>query len=97
MQRLPATLRDLFRRFHGRRAGKIRVGDFYVPKSLILLGRAVAVVYETDKRNGGGDGMLAEYIHEFETPVALFMDERAGKQLYLIGNRVRVSEAGIEN
>ncbi len=90
-------LSSLFRRFHGRAPTKKEIGGFYVPESLIRLGRAVAVVYECDKLHGGGDGKQAQYIHEFETPVALFMDERAGKQLYIIGPKLVVTKDGIEN
>jgi len=94
---LTGRLAALFRRFHGRGPSKKDVGGFYDPQSLILLGRAVAVVYEIDKRNGGGDGKTATYIHEFEAPAALFMDERAGKQLYILGPQIVVTERGIEN
>lgn len=96
-RRLPAALARLFSRFHGKRPSKAELGGFYDPKSLIYLGRAVAIVYESDKLNGGGDGKSAQYIHDFETPAALFMDERAGKQLYILGPKIKVTDAGIEN
>lgn len=96
-QQLAGRLKALFHRFHGRAPTKKEVGGFYVPKSLVCLGRAVAIVYESDKLHGGGDGKEAHYIHEFETPVGLYMDERAGKQLYIIGPKVIVTEDGIEN
>lgn len=72
---------ELFQAFHGKMPGNREVTPFYDPAELITLGRAVAVVYETNKRNGGGDGRLNRFIHEFETPAGLFMDERGGKQL----------------
>ena len=96
-RRLPASLKSLFRMFHGKTPKAVQPATFYDPKSLIHLGRAVAIVYETDKLHGGGDGKICEYIHDFETEVHLFMDERRGKQLYLIGNRLTVTKAGIEN
>lgn len=96
-RRLPPFLSRLFHRFHGRPAGRPQVGGFYDPKSLIYLGRAVAIVYESDKFHGGGDGKTADYMHEFETPAALFMDERAGKQLYILGPQIKVTRHGIEN
>lgn len=87
----------LFRRFNGRAPTKQEIGGFYVPESLIFLGRAVAIVYESDKVNGGGVGKLDRFIHEFESPCALFMDERAGKQLYILGPEIKVTKSGIEN
>jgi len=86
-----------FQRFHGRRPAFVYKADLYIPSKLILLGRAVAIVYETDKRHGGGDGRVSEYIHDFETPVGLFMDERGKRQLYLIGEKLVVTDRGIEN
>lgn len=64
---------------------------------MIHLGRAVAIVYETDKLHGGGDGKMAEYIHEFETPVGVFMDETGKKQLYILGHALKITNRGIEN
>ncbi len=71
--------------------------QFHVPKTLIFLGQAVAVVYLANKKHGGGNGTLIEYTHEFETPVDLFMDETGKTQLYLIGKKVVVTDNGIEN
>jgi len=91
-------LRKGYEAFHGhppRVEGSIR---FNPPKTgLVRLGKATAIEYECDKLNGGGDGTMAVYRHEFETPVALFMDASGKRQLYLIGNRLKVTEAGIEN
>ena len=97
MKRLGPHIASLFQAFHGHRAGKPKITEFHDPKSLVYLGKAVAIVYESDKKNGGGDGRLNAFIHEFETPVGLYMDERAEKQLYLLGRALRVSDAGIEN
>lgn len=86
-----------FREFHGRRPAFAYHADFYIPSKLIFLGRAIAIIYEIDKKNGGGDGTVAEYIHDFETPVGLFMDERGKRQLYLIGEKLKVTKDGVEN
>jgi len=67
------------------------------PKQLIYLGKAVSIIYENNKFNGGGDGKVAHYKHDFETPCFLYMDQTAKRQLYIIGNRLKVTEAGIEN
>jgi hypothetical protein len=63
----------------------------------VCLGEAVAIEYACDKNNGGGDGTMAVYRHEFETPVKLFMDTTRRRQLYIIGSKVKVTDAGIEN
>lgn len=83
--------------FHGKRTKKERDVNFHVPKGLIVLGKAVAIEYECDKLNGGGDGKKAVYRHEFETPVLVCMDETMKKQLYVIGPKLIVTDAGIEN
>jgi hypothetical protein len=64
------------------------------PKVLVLLGRAVAIEYECDKHNGGGDGTKAIYRHEFHKGDILATDQEA-KTLYIIGSRLRVNSRGI--
>lgn len=93
---MPTPL-ELYRAFHGRRKAPWKRTDFHVPKALIFLGQAVSIVYLSNKRNGGGDGKLCEYEHEFETPVDLYMDERGKTQLYLLGKRLFVNQDGIQN
>jgi hypothetical protein len=83
--------------FHGKRTRKERDVNFHVPKGLVVLGRAVAIEYECDKLNGGGDGQKAVYRHEFETPSLVCMDETMKKQIYIIGSRLIVTTEGIEN
>lgn len=86
-----------YRQFHGRRSRRKRSWDFHPPKGLVILGKAIAVEYECDKYNGGGDGTRAVYRHKFETPCFVCMDETGRRQLYIVGNRLKVTEAGIEN
>ncbi len=93
---MPTPL-DRYRQFHGRGRPKVSATDFHYPKTLIYLGRVVAIAYDSDKKNGGGDGKPCIYEHEFETPVGLFMDERGKKQLYLLGPKMFVNEDGIQN
>jgi len=83
--------------FHGHEPNLEGELDFHVPEYLTVLGRAHAIEYVTDKKHGGGDGTYAVYRHEFETPAVLVMDERRGKQLYILGPKVTVSRKGIEN
>lgn len=85
------------KQFHGRGVRSKSSYDFHKPKKLVILGRAVAIEYETDKWNGGGDGTVAVYRHEFETPAIVCMDERGRKQIYVLGDSLLVTDAGIEN
>lgn len=87
----------LYRKFHGRTRPPMTRTEFHIPKTLVFLGRAVSIVYLSNKKNGGGDGKPCEYEHEFETPVDLFMDERGKTQLYLLGRQLFVNEDGIQN
>jgi hypothetical protein len=88
---------DRYREFHGKNPRRQTGQRFHIPKQLVLLGKAVAIEYETDKLNGGGDGRRAVYRHEFETPAIVCMDETAHNQLYVIGSKIKVTDAGIEN
>ena len=87
----------LFRRFHGRNPSVKGRAFFHAPKKFIELGQAVAIVYKTDKLNGGGDGKMCEYVHEFETPCVLLADETFKGQLYIMGNSLKITKNGIEN
>jgi hypothetical protein len=90
--------RSAYRAFHGRRVRRVKKIRFDNPKPpLICLGEAVAIEYACDKLNGGGDGKLAVYRHEFTTPVKVFMDQTKKRQLYIVGERLKVTDAGIEH
>lgn len=86
-----------YKEFHGKNPKGISNVNFHVPKNLIVIGKAVAVEYKCDKLHGGGDGKMAVYRHEFETPAIVAMDEKMHGQLYIIGSKIKVTEAGIEN
>lgn len=88
---------DQYRMFHGKSPVKISAHNFHIPQYLVLLGKAVAIEYEIDKVNGGGDGKKHVYRHTFEKPTFLCMDERSGKSLYITGKHLTITEAGIEN
>lgn len=64
------------------------------PLVLVMLGRAVAIEYESDKLNGGGDGTKATYRHEF-APGDVLATDQDGRTLYVIGPRLRVNSRGI--
>jgi len=89
--------RKRLNQFHGRNVRWKKNINFHVPRTLVYLGKAIAVEYECDKWNGGGDGTKAVYRHEFETPCVVAMDETGKKQLYIIGNKLKVTDAGVEN
>lgn len=92
------SLQSRYYQFHGRNPRSKKRIDFDVPtKGLVRLGKAIAIEYECDKWHGGGDGKKAVYRHEFETPCFLYMDNTGRRQLYIIGERLKVTEAGIEN
>ena len=86
-----------YQEFHGRNPRSFSRRRFHVPQHLIKLGTAYAIEYVSDKWNGGGDGKRAIYRHRFESPATLYMDETGHRQLYLMGSRLEVTEAGIEN
>jgi hypothetical protein len=88
---------EKYEMFHGKRAKVVKQVNLKTPKQLILLGKAHAIEYVTNKINGGGDGTTATYRHVFETPCILAMDQSARNQLYIIGSKLKVTEAGIEN
>lgn len=92
-----SIMKTKYKSFHGREPGRFLYSQFYIPRSLIYLGRAVSITYESDKKHGGGDGYPCNYIHKFTTPVDLYMDERGRVQLYLIGRSLKVTSRGIEN
>lgn len=83
--------------FHGATPRKVTTTNFRVPKGLIFLGLAHKIEYISDKYNGGGDGKEAVYVHEFAKSTKLYMDETGNGQLYIIGPKLKVREAGIIN
>lgn len=89
-------LADYFE-FHGKPPARWRNVDFHLPKRLVVLGKAIAIEYECSKKHGGGDGTKAIYRHKFETPMVLCMDERKGKQLYILGGKLKVTNSGVEH
>lgn len=70
---------------------------FVPPKGMVILGEVVAVEYQTDKLNGGGDGTMATYRHKFDRGSVLCADEKMKHQLYIIGKKIKVTSAGIEH
>lgn len=96
-QDLFGTSDNGYQNFHGRKPKYRGNLNFHNPKKLIRLGRALETTYISDKWNGGGDGTYAAYKHKHNPGVSLYMDERNRGQLYLIGKKLKVTDAGIEN
>ena len=92
-----SSLLESYKEFHGKNPRRITSGKFHDPKNLIFLGRAHKIEYLSNKRNGGGDGKTAIYVHTFSPGTKLYMDERKKGQLYILGARLKVTEDGIEN
>jgi len=58
--------------------------------------RALSIVYESNKKHGGGDGQVAQYVHKFGKSVYLWTNET--NSVYLLGGgNLVVTERGIVN
>jgi len=98
------SLQSGYEQFHGHAPRTKRAWNFHCPKGFVILGKAIAIEYRTDKLNGGGDGKSAIYRHEFDDKAVsrngstlLLMDERQRKQLYIVGEKLIVTDRGIEH
>lgn len=79
-----------FKRFHGRNPDKESAVDFTPPKSLVYLGRAVAVEYESTKKLYGNHRPRL-YRHKFSGGVRLLAHPN-GKWVLVHGGKFRVSD-----
>jgi hypothetical protein len=86
-----------YEEFHWKLPAKLTRVDMHIPRTLISLGEAVAVEYRCTKRNGGGDGKAHVWRHKFTRGTILAMDETGKRQLYILGPRLKVTQAGIEH
>jgi len=85
----------VFRRFHGHDPDNSFIVRFNQPKKLVLLGEAVEIVYRSDKRAGGGTGKPLYFRHRFGKNTFLAADGTAKNQLYIIGDKLKITGAGI--
>ena len=83
--------------FHGKKPPSKKVMNFRNPQCLTIDGYGHTIEYETNKKHGGGDGKPAVYYHRFESPVSIFHESNRKNTSYIIGNKLRVTSAGIEN
>jgi hypothetical protein len=87
-------LARLFRTFHGFPADRVRRAQHprLVPRALVDLGRLCGVIYASDR---GCRGTPRTFIHFMRSCPRLACDP-AGRQLYIVGGRYRVTTRGIE-
>jgi hypothetical protein len=85
---------DLFKRFHCFAAPQVirKPCRRVIPPVLVHLGQLRGLIYSSDR---GQRGSPRTFIHVMETPPALACDP-AGRQLYILGGRYRVTSRGIE-
>lgn len=85
--------RDMRRTFHGHSEGRDwELKSF--PKEWESLGPARAIVYESDKVNGGGTGSVEHFIHEFSPGARAYV---SGEYLIVLGEKIRVDASGVRN
>jgi hypothetical protein len=80
-----------FHRFPARQVMRVACRRV-IPKVLVHLGTLRGLIYSSDR---GEPGCPRNYIHFMETPPRLACDP-AGRQLYILGGRYRVTVRGIE-
>lgn len=80
-----------YRRFHKKEPDKITEIDFPTPKTLVCLGRAVAVEYESKKKFVGQKRKTNVFRHEIGKGVMIYTDE-TGKWLFVSGGRFHVTD-----
>ena len=86
-----------FRAFHGEPEDEVLEIEWLAdPGTMVVLGRAISITYESDKFNGGGDGQLALYEHKFHKDDVLVCDE-GGNMLAIVGPKLRITHRGIVN
>lgn len=86
--------RELFERFHCFTAPRVirRPCRRMIPRVLVHLGQLRGLIYSSDR---GQRGRPRTFVHLMETPPTLACDP-AGRQLYILGGRYRVTSRGIE-
>jgi hypothetical protein len=90
----PRTLDDaatLFEDFTGHRADYVKKYTVNWPKTGLIFGKCVAIIYDTVR-----DGECETYQHEFKPTAQPHLAVSSnGKQLMLIGGNYRFTNAGI--
>lgn len=95
--KLPPDALRMYRRFHGKNPIKVTTiaAAPGLPSLLIYLGEAHTTDYLSSKRNGGGTGKTEHFTHRHAKGTGLYTDI-SGKNLYILGPRLKITRAGIE-
>jgi hypothetical protein len=80
--------------FHGHAPRKVRLVRVRPIREVVCLGRACEIVYQSDKKNGGGNGHPQKFIHHFGKNVMLYTVPE-GDLLLIGGSGMRVTARGI--
>lgn len=85
-----------YEQFHGHKPDRV-LPSLKLPsmRNLVCLGDVVEIVYRCKKKNGGGDGNLAEYQHKFSKGAKLYCTPDGNEVLLIHGHRIRVRSPGI--
>lgn len=84
----------VYRNFRGYAPRGVKRVPWRVPAQLVELADADAVCYQSNKRNGGGNGQPQGWIHHFGPGVKMYTNPE-GTLLVLAGGRLRVKPEGI--
>lgn len=90
----------MWHEFDSSKMVKMHGPDPMIPKTLVGLGRLHSVVYESDKYAGGPDNPKGErllYEHEFKSPRPMLATDPDGRNLHIVGGRVKVTRNGLVN
>ena len=87
------TVSSTYEMFTGR---KNRRGIYTInfPSELDFVGIATAIAYRSDKYNGGGDGKIAEYEHQWENETKVY---GRGGFFVFVNPKMKLTSHGIEN
>ena len=77
----------LYRKFNRRPAARVFIQHIPITETLVDLGRAVAVAYESDK-----EGTRRHYEHKFSKAGTRVLASENGQVLLITGENLRVSD-----
>lgn len=65
-----------------------------LPREWIERGNAVSILYESDKKNGGGTGQPELFRHEFDRGASVYS---SGSFFAIVGDKITVDAAGVRH
>ena len=87
--------KERFFQFNGKKCSKVLSIPFNVSET-VYFSKAISILYESTKKNGGGDGELNLFRHQFGKTVHLWTNPE--KTVYILGGRnLIVTDRGIEH